>query len=87
MLVDRAPATHKRPTMPSFDDEGTLMMSFKDLVSGPKPECTGKLVPYAPTVNTYDASDFDNLPGGVQFDYSTLPHNNVRQFCIRFKCP
>ena len=27
------------------------------------------------------------LPDGVQFDCNTLPHNNAREFCIRFKCP
>ena len=87
MLVDRAPTTHKRPTVPRYDEEGTQMMTFDDIVSDPKPDCTGKLVPYAPAVNTHDASDFDNLPDGVQFDCSMLPHSNARIFCIRFKCP
>ena len=63
------------------------MMTFDDLVSGPEPECTGKLIPYAPAVNTHDASDFDNLPDGVQFDCNTLPHDKARQFSIRFQCP
>ena len=62
------------------------MMTFDDLFD-PKPDCTGKLVPYAPAVNTHDASDFDNLPDGVQFDCNTLPHDEARQFCIRFQCP
>ena len=87
MLVDCAPATHKRPTVPSFDGEGTAMMTFDDLVSDPKPDCTGKFILYAPAVTMHNASDFNNLPDGVQFDCNTLPHNNVRQFCIRFKCP
>ena len=88
MLADCAPTTHKRLlTVPSFNDEGTAMTTFDDLVSDTKPDRIGKLVPCAPAVNMHGGSDFNNLPNGVQLDCSTLPHNNFRQFCIRFQCP
>ena len=48
-------------------------MTFDDLFEL-KPDCTGKLVPDAPAVNTHNTSDFENLPNGVQFDCNTLPH-------------
>ena len=62
------------------------MRTFDDLFD-PKPDCTGKLILYVPTVNTHDTSEIDNLPDGVQFDCNMLLYDKAHQFCIRFQCP
>jgi hypothetical protein len=47
-------------------------------------DCSGTMLPFAPAIVLHDATDFDNLPPGVQFDNDTLPHDDARLFKIRF---